>query len=297
MHTHESPFRKALETAFDHSLAHLETLDHSPVAATAGLDTLRSRLGKTLPDDGIAPDRVISELVADVQGGIVGSAGGRFFAGVVGGSLSAALAADWLTAAWDQNAVLYAIGPAAALVEEVAGGWLKEIFGLPSSASFALVTGCQMAHVTCLAAARHALLAKRGWDVAQSGLYDAPPIRILSGNERHGSIARAVRLLGLGLQHIIDLPTDAKGRLRADAVEQTLAEDSKAPTIVLLQAGEINIGAYDPFETIIPIARRHDAWVHVDGAIGLWAAASGRLSHLVRGVGLADSWATDGQNG
>ncbi len=294
MKNNASPFHKALERAFDHSLAHLENLDRSPVTATAGLDALRSRLGKAFPSEGTAPDQVISELAGEVEGGIVGSAGGRFFAGVVGGALPAALAADWLASAWDQNAVLYATGPAAAVVEEIAGGWLKEIFGLPASAGFALVTGCQMAHVTCLAAARHALLAKRGWDVIERGLYGAPPIRILSGDERHGSIARAVRLLGLGLQQIVDLPTDAQGRLRADAVEQTFAEDPSAPTIVLLQAGEINIGAYDPFETIIPIARRHDAWVHVDGAIGLWAAASPRLSHLVRGVAQADSWATDG---
>jgi glutamate/tyrosine decarboxylase-like PLP-dependent enzyme len=287
-------FRESLDAAFRHSVAHLEGLDNRPVAATVSLQTLRSRLGKPLADDGMAPAQVIAELVDDVAGGIIGSAGGRYFAGVIGGALPAALAADWLTSAWDQNAVLYATSPAAAIVEETAGAWLKEVFGIPAAASFALVTGCQMAHATCLAAARHALLAKRGWDVELRGLYGAPPIRILSGQDRHGSTARAIRLLGLGLEQIVDLPTDNDGRVRADALEEALAHDPDAPTIVLTQAGEINTGAYDPFETLIPIARKYAAWVHVDGAIGLWAAASQHYEYLVRGVDQADSWATDG---
>ena len=237
---------------------------------------------------------MIAELAADVQGGILGSAGGRFFGWVLGGSLPAALAADWLTAAWDQNAGLYAAGPAAAIVEEVAGAWLKEIFGLPAGVSFALVTGCQMAHVTCLAAARHAVLQKRGWDVEQRGLFSAPPIRLLSSSERHGTFERAVRLLGLGLQQIVYLPADEQGCLSEDALEQALRSDPEAPTIVLMQAGDVNIGAYDSFQTLIPIAKRYGAWVHVDGAFGLWAAASPLFRHLVAGVEAADSWATDG---
>jgi glutamate/tyrosine decarboxylase-like PLP-dependent enzyme len=287
-------FHDSLAAALQHSVAHLESLDSRSVAAIATLETLRNRLGKSLADDGMAPDQVIRELAEDVEGGLIGSAGGRYFAGVIGGSLPAALAADWLASAWDQNAVLYATGPAASVVEETAGAWLKEIFGIPASASFALVTGCQMAHATCLAAARHGILAKRGWDVEQRGLYGAPPIRILSGEDRHGSTARAIRLLGLGLDQIIDLPTDDQGRLHPANLEEALARDPDAPTIVLTQAGEINIGAYDPFEPIISIARRYGAWVHVDGAIGLWAAASPRHQHLTRGVGQADSWATDG---
>ena len=286
--------RACLEAAFRQSIDHLENLDRRPVAATASLDTLRQRLAKPFADDGIVPDQVITELVGDVAGGIVGSASGRYFAGVIGGTLPAALAADWLASAWDQNAVLYATGPAAAIVEETVGARLKDIFGIPADASFALVTGCQMAHATCLAAARHAILAKRGWDVEQRGLFGAPAIRILSGQDRHGSTARAIRLLGLGLEQTIDLPTDDEGRLRIDALEQALATDTDAPTIILTQAGEINTGAYDPFEAIIPVAHGHGAWVHVDGAIGLWAAASPRHEHLVRGAGQADSWATDG---
>jgi len=292
--TSNSVLRACLEAAFRQSIDHLENLDSRPVAATVSLDTLRQRLEKPFVDDGITPDQVVKELVADVAGGIVGSASGRYFAGVIGGTLPAALAADWLASAWDQNAVLYATGPAAAIAEEAIGAWLKEIFGLPEGASFALVTGCQMAHATCLAAARHALLRKRGWDVEQRGLFGAPPIRILSGQERHGSTGRAIRLLGLGLDQVLDLPTDDAGQLRADALEQALAKYPDSPTIVLTQAGEINAGAYDPFETIIPLAHQYGGWVHVDGAIGLWAAASPKHRHLVRGAGQADSWATDG---
>jgi glutamate/tyrosine decarboxylase-like PLP-dependent enzyme len=287
-------FRQPLHLALQHALAYLENLPSQPVAPTASLAELRTRLAKPLSASGLAPDQVIEQLVQDSAGGIMASAGGRFFGWVVGGALPAALAADWLAATWDQNAGLYASGPAAAVVEEVAGAWLKDIFGLPAHASFALVTGCQMAHVTCLAAARHALLARRGWDVEQRGLFGAPPIRILSSTEKHGTFERAVRLLGFGLQQITYLPIDREGRLRADALEQALEADPNAPTIVLLQAGDVNIGAFDPFTALIPIAHRYQAWIHVDGAFGLWAAASPRYKHLTEGAGAADSWATDG---
>jgi glutamate/tyrosine decarboxylase-like PLP-dependent enzyme len=171
---------------------------------------------------------------------------------------------------------------------------LKQILGLPEPASFALVTGCQMAHVTCLAAARHALLRNRGWDVESEGMFGAPAIRILSSSERHGSFERAVRLLGFGQSQVKLLPIDDQGRLIAEALEDELKKDPAAPTLVLLQAGDINIGAYDDFEKLIPIARRYSAWVHVDGAFGLWAGASPRLRYLVKGIAAADSWATDG---
>ena len=287
-------FNKPLEAASRLALSYLSQLDRCPVAPTAGLDELRSRLAKPLDGHGTPAEQVITELAADVEGGIMGSAGGRFFGWVMGGSLPAALGADWLTSVWDQNAGLYASGPAAAIVEEVAGAWLKEIFGLPAGVSFALVTGCQMAHATCLAAARHAVLQRRGWDVEQRGLFGAPPIRLLSSSERHGTFERAVRFLGLGLEHITYLAADEKGRLRGEALEQALRADPESPAIVLLQAGDVNIGAYDSFETLIPIAKRYGAWVHVDGAFGLWAAASPRFRHLVKGVEGANSWATDG---
>ena len=293
MDTDDSSLR-VLSLAQHHALSFLKNLDRAPVGATVDLHTLRQRLNKPLADSGLAPEQVITELVADVEGGLLGSTGGRFFGWVIGGSLPAALAADWLTATWDQNGALYATSPAAAVVEEVAGLRLKEILRLPAHASFALVSGCQMAHATCLAAARHALLNERGWDVEERGLYGAPPIRILTSAQRHGSFERAVRLLGLGRQQVVYLNSDTHDRLEQGALQQALESDPSTPTIVLLQAGEINIGAFDDFETLIPLAKRYGAWVHVDGAFGLWAAASPQYRHLVKGVEAADSWATDG---
>ena len=285
---------RSLSLAQQHAFSFLENLDRAPVGATVDLHTLRQRLNKPLGDSGLPPEQVITELVADVEGGLIGSTGGRFFGWVIGGSLPAALAADWLTATWDQNGALYATSPAAAVVEEVAGLWLKDILGLPAHASFALVSGCQMAHATSLAAARHALLEERGWDVEDRGLYGAPPIRILTSAQRHGSFERAVRLLGLGREQVVYLTSDAQDRLDPAALQQALESNPSAPTIVLLQAGDINIGAFDDFETVIPLAKRYGAWVHVDGAFGLWTAASPEYRHLVKGVEAADSWATDG---
>ena len=290
----DAVFRKPLEAALKHALEYLENLDHSPVDVTVSLECLRNRLGKPLAVEGLTPERVIEDLLRDAEGGIVGSAGGRFFAWVVGGALPASLAADWLTAVWDQNAGIYASGPAAAVVEEVAGNWLKDIFGLPKEASFALVTGAQMAHVTCLAAARHEVLSKKGWDVEQQGLSGAPKVRILATKERHGTCDRAIRLLGFGLKNTDRIDVDERGRIQIESLEQALAADPSAPAIVLLQAGDVNIGAYDLFTQAIPIAHHYGAWVHVDGAIGLWAAASPRFKHLVAGVQEADSWTTDG---
>jgi glutamate/tyrosine decarboxylase-like PLP-dependent enzyme len=287
-------FRQTLDAAFDQAVNHLESLDQTSVAATVDLATLRARINKPLVRSGVAPEQVIRELNADVAGGLLGSAGGRFFGWVIGGALPAAVGADWLTSAWQQNSALYACSPAAAVVEETVGVWLKDILGLPPAASFALVTGCQMAHVTCLAAARHALLRNRNWDVESQGMFGAPPIRILSSTECHGSFERAVRLLGFGQSHVKLLPADDQGRLIPEALEDELKKDTAAPTLVLLQAGDINIGAYDEFEKLIPIAKRYGAWVHVDGAFGLWAGASPRFRHLVEGIEAADSWATDG---
>lgn len=288
-----SPFEKSLSAAFEHSLGYLKDLDTAPVDATVSLQALRARLTKSLQDEGMPPEQVVADLIHDAEGGIVGSAGGRFFAWVVGGALPAALAADWLTSVWDQNAGIHASGPAAALVEEISGAWLADLLGLPATASFAFVTGCQVAHVTCLAAARHALLERRGWNVARLGLSGSPAIRILTTGERHGSFERAVRLLGLGLDNIVSLPSE-DGKMSASALERALTDGGESPTIVLLMAGDLIMGSYDDFEKLIPIARRHNAWVHVDGAFGSWAAASPNYRQLTRGVEAADSWATDG---
>ena len=289
-----SGFRPTLQLALDEALKHLESLHDTSVAAEADLATLRARLAKPLAEEGVPSEQVVSDLVRDSAGGHLGCAGGRFFGWVVGGSLPAALAADWLTSAWDENCTLFASGPATAVMEEVAGEWLKEILGLPANASFGFVTGCQMAHTTCLAAARHAVLESHGWDVEDRGLCGAPAIRVLSSDQRHGTIERSLRLLGLGRACVEDLPVDEEGRLPASSLRQALEAAPKAPTIVVLQAGDLNIGAYDSFESLIPLAHEHGAWVHVDGAFGLWAAASPQYRHLLRGVELADSWATDG---
>lgn len=283
-----------LEETVRHALAFLTSLPQSSVAATATLETLRERLGRPLPAGPRDPSVVIDQLVRDVEGGLTGNAGGRFYAWVIGGSLPAALAADWMTSAWDQNAGMYAVAPAAAVVEEVCGRWLLDLLGLPPQASFALVTGCQMAHVTCLAAARNGVLARHGWDVEQRGLIGAPPIRVITGDQRHGTIERALRLLGLGRDCIVDIPVAANGQLTAAALAPVLAASPGQPTIVLLQAGDLNTGSFDPFLEIIPLAHQSGAWVHVDGAFGLWAAASPAHRHFTEGIEGADSWATDG---
>jgi aromatic-L-amino-acid decarboxylase len=284
--TDETP--EALRHAFDHALRYLSQLDRASVGPETDLATLRLRLAKPLSDASLPASQVIDDLVDDCAGGIVGTASGRFFAWVIGGSVPASLGADWLTSAWDQNAGIYAASPAAAVVEEVAGAWLKELLGLPTEASFALVTGCQMAHVTCLAAARYAVLRAKGWNAGEQGLFGAPRIRILAGSDRHGTTDRALRLLGIGTRSVESI------ELTPDALDAALAREPDLPAIVLLQAGELNTGVFDDFEGLIPIAKRRGAWVHVDGAFGLWAAASPRYKHFVQGVAGADSWATDG---
>jgi len=286
-------FQPALEAALHQALEYFCTVDDRPVGATASLETLRRRLCKEWNHHPMLADDVVNELAADIEGGLNNSVNARFYAWVIGGSLPSALAADWLTSTWDQNAGLYAVSPASAVVEEAVGLWLKSLFKLPADASFALVTGCQMAHTTCLAAARTWLLKKHGWDVEQQGMSGSPQIRVLCG-ERHGTIDRTVRLLGLGSQSLMNVRVDSTGALDASALENTLRDLKGQPAIVHLQAGDVNTGSFDNFETLIPLARRYGAWTHVDGAFGLYAGASPRFEHLVRGIDQAHSWATDG---
>jgi glutamate/tyrosine decarboxylase-like PLP-dependent enzyme len=290
----KSPYRPVLENTLAHALKYLDGLDKASVSATASYAELQSRLAHPLSENGLAAEKVIDELVKDVEGGLIGSAGGRFFAWVIGGSVPASVAADWLTSTWDQNAAMFATSPAEAVIEEICGIWLKNLLGLPKNASFSLVTGCQMAHATGLAAARNAVLAKLSWDVERKGLIGAPQVRILTSNQRHSSIEKALRLIGFGTDCMIELPADDQGCLTPDVLKKALMENPEMATIVLLQAGDLNTGAYDPFEKLIPLAHRYGAWVHVDGAFGLWAAASPKYRHLLKGVELADSWATDG---
>ncbi|MDQ0464571.1 aromatic-L-amino-acid decarboxylase [Caulobacter ginsengisoli] len=289
----ERPDADALDRARHHAQAWLDGLGTRPVYAPASLDELRQSLGRPTPERGLPAAQVVDELARDAERGLHGSQGGRFFGWVIGGGLPAAIGADWLTAVWDQNACLHASGPAAAVVEEVAGAWLKDLFGLPAEASFAFVTGCQMAHVTGLAAARHAVLRDRGWDVERQGLSGAPPIRVLSNADRHASVDIALRILGIGTDALEPLAMDDNRQVTPEGLSAKLAERD-APTIVILQAGELNLAAFDPFAQLCPIARAAGAWTHVDGAFGLWARVSPAHRHLAQGIELADSWTTDG---
>jgi aromatic-L-amino-acid decarboxylase len=286
-------FEAALGRAQAHALAFLAGLDDRPVAATVTADQLRARLSGPLPVRGEAPGEVVDALVAATAGGHLGSAGRRFFGWVIGSPLPAALAADWLVSTWDNNAAIHASSPAASVAEEVAGDWIKQILDLPRDASFAFTTGCQMAHFTGLAAARNAVLAARGWDVETRGLAGGPAIRVLATEHRHGTVDRALRQLGLGTDSLVALPTDADSRLQPETLARALGERD-APTIVILDAADLNVGAFDPFEALIPLARAAGAWTHVDGAFGLWARASRRYKDRTRGIELAQSWATDG---
>jgi glutamate/tyrosine decarboxylase-like PLP-dependent enzyme len=270
----------------------IESLERRQVWPPASVEELRRTLGGPLQDDPEDPLAVVEQLAAAADRGVVAIPSGRYFGFVIGGALPAALAADWLTSTWDQNAGLVVCGPAAAVVEEVAGEWLKELFGLPPETSFAFVTGCQMAHVTCLAAARHAVLERVGWDVERDGLYGAPPVRVFAGGKRHVTVNRALRLLGFGSEALVAVPADNQGRMPAHALQAALA-GADGPAIVCAQVGEVNTGATDAMREIAELTRAAGAWLHVDGAFGLWATASPQLQYLLEGVEQADSWATD----
>jgi glutamate/tyrosine decarboxylase-like PLP-dependent enzyme len=280
-------FRQVAEYAGDF----IDTLPARPVPEQADVDELYAALGGPLPVEGMDDRAVIASLVEDAEPGLVASQSGRYFGFVVGAALPAAVAADWLTAAWDQNAGGYVLASSALVVEEVLRGWLAELFGLPQTVSAAFVTSCQMAGVTALAAARHQVLAQAGWDVGQDGLAGAPAIRVVVGAKRHVTIDRALRLLGIGASSLYVVPADEQGRMVVD----DLPELDASPTIVCGQVGEVNTGACDDLEAIADAVEGTGAWLHVDGAFGLWAAASASTQRrqLVRGVERADSWATD----
>jgi glutamate/tyrosine decarboxylase-like PLP-dependent enzyme len=292
--TAADPERAVLTRVLAESLAFLEGLPRRSVNARFDVDQVAEALGGPLPDHGADPQVVIEELLAGAEPGVVAMPSPRFFGWVIGGVLPAALAADWLTSVWDQNAGLLVSSPAAAGAERVAGDWLLDLLGLPAGSAVGFVTGGMMANFTCLAAARDAVLRRVGWDVEVDGLAAAPPVRVLVGEERHDTVDLALRFLGLGTGRSVEVAVDEEGRLRPDALAAALSAGSaELPTILCLQAGNVHSGSFDPFEEAIAIAHRHGAWVHVDGAFGLWAAASPRLRGLVAGVEGADSWATD----
>ena len=281
-----------LERALEIARAYLAARDGGPVWPSASIDSLRRALGGPLPLQPIDPGEVVDRLARAAGPGLVATTGPRYFGFVTGGALPASVAADWLAAVWDQPASLYVISPAAAVVEEIAGAWLLDLLGLPSSASVGFVTGCHMANFTALASARHEMLRRQGWDVEADGLNGSPPLRVIVGDEVHVSVVGALRMLGFGSRQLERVAADGQGRMRPDALAATL-DKSAAPAVVCAQAGNVNSGAFDPLDEIAEIARRHGAWLHVDGAFGLWASASASLGTLTRGVELADSWATD----
>ncbi|MDR7418165.1 MAG: aminotransferase class V-fold PLP-dependent enzyme [Armatimonadota bacterium] len=270
----------------------LDTLPGRRVGATATREMLRASLGGSLPDSGEDPLRVTEALAQAADPGLVATAGPRYFGFVIGGSVPAALAADWLTSAWDQNAGLFVSSPAASVVEEIAGAWVLDLLGLPGGASIGFVTGATMANFTSLAAARHEVLRRAGWAVEENGLIGAPSVHVVVGDEVHVTVLAALRMLGLGAGRVHRVPADAQGRMRADELRRMLPQ-LRGPLIVCAQAGNVNTGAFDPLDEIAIAAHEQGAWVHVDGAFGLWAAASPTLRTLVRGSELADSWAVD----
>jgi glutamate/tyrosine decarboxylase-like PLP-dependent enzyme len=290
-----SMYRAALAEALAHATGFLDGIAERPVARPGPHDELVARLGGPMPEVGQEAAAVVRDLAVAADPALIASGGGRYFGFVIGGALPAALAADWLTSAWDQNAGLHIASPAAALVESIVAEWLLDVLGLPPTASVGLVTGCQMANFTGLAAGRDEVLRRHGWDLAGQGMHGAPPITILAGAEAHATIHTAVRMLGMGRSQVQAIPADGQGRMRADAVAERLEAGAAGPTIICAQAGNVNTGAFDPIAEIVRAAQPHGAWVHVDGAFGLWAAVDPqRRALLLSGFETADSWATDG---
>ncbi|RZI93135.1 MAG: aspartate aminotransferase family protein [Microbacterium sp.] len=285
--------RQALDAAHAAAVRFLDTLDERPVWPRATLDDMLSAFDGPLPDDGDAAAAIIDELAVRADPGLVAIPGGRFFGFVIGGTLPAALAADWLVSAWDQNSGSSTMTTATVALERVAGRWICELLGLPVDSAVGFVTGAQVSNLVCLASAQHAVLRRVGWDLTASGLRGAPPVRVIVGEDRHGSIDRAARFCGIGADELTVVPADEQGRMTPEGLAAALAASPGAPTIVCLQAGEVHTGAFDPIADLIPLARAHSAWVHIDGAFGLWAAASSRLAPLTAGIEQADSWTTD----
>ncbi len=283
---------RGLDLAAAQARRFIDSLDERPVAARVAAGAIRERLGGPLPDSGEDPETVIEALAREADPGLVASAGPRHFGFVTGGALPAALAADWLVSAWDQCSSFHVLSPATTAIEEVAAEWTLDLLGLPASASVGFVTGAQGANTTALAAARHAMLARAGWDVERDGLAGGPGLTVVCGEHAHATIYTSLRLLGLGAGNALTVAADAQGRMLPGSLERTL-EDVDGPAIVCAQAGCVSTGAFDPFGPIADACAAHGAWLHVDGAFGLWAAAAPTTRALVRGAERADSWAVD----
>ena len=283
---------QVLETARGIALRYLDQAATRHVGGTATAAALHAALGGPLPQDSADPLEVLQHLGANADPGIVATVGPRYFGFVTGGAVPVTVAADWISSAWDQNGALYVMSPAVAVVEDIVSGWLLDLLGLPRDASVGFTTGCHMANFTCLAAARHEVLRRAGWNVEAQGLQRAPRVRVIAGGEVHISAVGALRYLGFGTEEIVIIPADDQGRMRAELLAAALATGD-TPTIVCAQAGNVSTGASDPIDAIVTAAHARGAWVHVDGAFGLWAAAVPELRPQVTGVERADSWATD----
>jgi glutamate/tyrosine decarboxylase-like PLP-dependent enzyme len=285
-------YEAALALAAEYARSWLAGVDDRPVGPRVTADDMVTAFGGPLPDHGTSPDETIDLLGRNAEPGLMAIQSGRFYGWVMGGTLPAALGADWLVSAWDQNGGMRASTPAVAALEEVAARWLLDLLGLPADADVGFTTGATMANFTGLAAARFAVLDRLGWDVHERGLNGAPPVYVLVGAERHDTVDLALRYLGLGRPTVV--AADEQGRIRVDALGDALGEiPDGAALIVCLQAGNVHSGAFDPFTDAIALAHGCGAWVHVDGAFGLWAAASPKLSSLTAGMAAADSWASD----
>jgi glutamate/tyrosine decarboxylase-like PLP-dependent enzyme len=287
-HSHRDVFERALV----HACAFRDRIADRPPRPVIPAGELQALFDGPTPEIGSDPVIVIDALNAAAEPGLTGSTGPRFFGGVIGGSHPVGVAADMLTSAWGQNAANYACSPAAAMAEKVATRWLLDMIRLPSDCSVGLVTGATMASFVCLAAARSAVLDRVGWDVEAEGLSEAPRVRLFVGADAHVTIYAAMRYLGFGTR-AVRVPTDAEGRMICSALAEAMAEGG-GPAIVIAQAGQMNTGAFDPMREIAAICRQHGAWLHVDGAFGLWARAVPELAELTAGIDEADSWSVDG---
>ena len=293
----QSDWRAVMNAATTPALEYLESLPDRPVYRATSADEIRALVGGPLPEKPTPPEEVVAELAREIEPYLTSHACGRYFGFVIGGLHPAAYGADLLTSTWDQNAGLYAVTPGVAVVENVAHEWLLELLDLPRASSVGFVTGGQMANFTCLAAARDAVLRDAGWDVEADGLQGAPQVNVVVKTEKHSTVARALRYLGLGYSHAIEVPSDGESRYDVGELARTLATLS-GPTIVCTEAGNVNTGSFDDFGLIADAVDEHrergnPTWVHVDGAVGLWARASDSHRHLVRGLERLDSWSTD----
>jgi glutamate/tyrosine decarboxylase-like PLP-dependent enzyme len=279
------------ETA-ERAIRFLDSAASRHVGGRADRAALVEALDGRVPESGADPAEVLARLADGADPGIVASAGPRYFGFVTGGSVPVAVAADWLTSTWDQNGAMYTMSPAVAVLEDIVARWIVEILGLPAQSSVGFVSGAHMANFTGLAAARHEILRRAGWNVEEEGLQRAPRLRVIAGDEVHVSVVGALRMLGIGGRELVRVPVDGQGRMQPDALARVLA-DAAGPTIVCAQAGNVATGASDPFEAIVAAVRTHNAWVHVDGAFGLWASAVPSLADQIRGLAGADSWTTD----